>query len=32
MMADILPLAAEQGYAPQVVVCAGETPEGGRRR
>jgi phosphonoacetaldehyde hydrolase len=28
MMADILPLAAEQGYAPQVVVCAGETLEG----
>ncbi|MGH1561114.1 phosphonoacetaldehyde hydrolase [Caulobacter segnis] len=25
MMADILPLAAEQGYAPDVVVCAGET-------
>ena len=28
MMADILPLAAEQGYAPQVVVCAGETAQG----
>ncbi|MEH0194822.1 phosphonoacetaldehyde hydrolase [Caulobacter sp. CCNWLY153] len=28
MMADILPLAAEQGYAPDVVVCAGETLEG----
>ncbi len=28
MMADILPLAAEQGYAPEVVVCAGETVEG----
>jgi len=28
MMADILPLAAEQGYAPDVVVCAGETPQG----
>ena len=28
MMADILPLAAEQGYAPRVVVCAGETLEG----
>jgi phosphonoacetaldehyde hydrolase len=28
MMADILPLAADQGYAPDVVVCAGETPEG----
>uniref|UniRef100_B0T0N7 Phosphonoacetaldehyde hydrolase n=1 Tax=Caulobacter sp. (strain K31) TaxID=366602 RepID=B0T0N7_CAUSK len=28
MMADILPLAAEQGYAPDVVVCAGETAQG----
>jgi phosphonoacetaldehyde hydrolase len=28
MMADILPLAADQGYAPEVVVCAGETAEG----
>ncbi len=28
MMADILPNAAEQGYAPGVVVCAGETPSG----
>lgn len=28
MMADILPLAADQGYAPDVVVCAGETSEG----
>lgn len=28
MMADILPLAAEQGYAPDVVICAGETSEG----
>ncbi|MDR6625537.1 phosphonoacetaldehyde hydrolase [Caulobacter segnis] len=28
MMADILPLAADQGYAPEVVVCAGETTEG----
>lgn len=28
MMADILPLAAQQGYAPDVVVCAGETAEG----
>lgn len=28
MMADILPLAAEQGYAPEFVVCAGETAEG----
>ena len=27
-MADILPLAAEQGYAPDVVVCAGETAAG----
>ncbi len=25
MMAGILPRAAEQGYAPAVVVCAGET-------
>jgi phosphonoacetaldehyde hydrolase len=25
MMADILPLAADQGYAPDVVICAGET-------
>jgi len=25
MMADILPLADTQGYAPDVVVCAGET-------
>ncbi len=24
MMADILPLAAEQGYAPDVLVCAGD--------
>jgi phosphonoacetaldehyde hydrolase len=28
MMADILPRAAAQGYAPEVVVCAGETAEG----
>jgi phosphonoacetaldehyde hydrolase len=28
MMADILPLAAEQGYSPDVVVCSGETAEG----
>lgn len=28
MMADILPRAAEQGYAPDLVVCAGETAEG----
>lgn len=28
MMADILPLAAQQGYAPEVVVCAGETLQG----
>lgn len=28
MMTDILPLAAEQGYAPDVVVCSGETAEG----
>ena len=28
MMTDILPAAAEQGYAPDVVVCAGETPSG----
>lgn len=28
MMADILPRAAEQGYRPDVVVCAGETPAG----
>jgi phosphonoacetaldehyde hydrolase len=28
MMTDILPLAAEQGYAPGVVVCAGETVQG----
>lgn len=28
MMAGILPRAAAQGYAPEVVVCAGETPSG----
>jgi phosphonoacetaldehyde hydrolase len=28
MMADILPSAAAQGYAPDMVVCAGETPSG----
>ena len=28
MMADILPSAAAQGYAPEVTVCAGETPSG----
>jgi phosphonoacetaldehyde hydrolase len=28
MMADILPAAEAQGYAPEVVVCAGETPSG----
>jgi phosphonoacetaldehyde hydrolase len=28
MMANILPRAAEQGYAPDVVICAGETPSG----
>ncbi len=28
MMTDILPAAAEQGYAPELVVCAGETPSG----
>jgi phosphonoacetaldehyde hydrolase len=28
MMTDIIPLAAEQGYAPEIVVCAGETPSG----
>lgn len=28
MMTDILPLAAEQGYAPEVVICSGETREG----
>jgi len=28
MMADILPMAAAQGYTPDVVVCSGETAEG----
>jgi phosphonoacetaldehyde hydrolase len=28
MTAPILPRAAAQGYAPQVVICAGETPSG----
>ena len=28
MMADILPRAAEQGYAPDTLVCSGETAEG----
>ena len=28
MMAPVLVRAAEQGYAPDHVVCAGETPEG----
>lgn len=28
MMADILPLAAEQGYAPETVICSGETATG----
>ncbi len=28
MMADIVPLAAAQGYIPSVVVCSGETKEG----
>ena len=28
MMAEILASAARQGYAPEVVVCAGETPSG----
>jgi phosphonoacetaldehyde hydrolase len=28
MMAEILAAAAKQGYAPEVVVCAGETPSG----
>jgi phosphonoacetaldehyde hydrolase len=28
MMAEILPQAAERGYAPDCVVCAGETREG----
>ena len=28
MMAEIMVRAAEQGYAPEIVVCAGETPSG----
>ncbi|HWU24925.1 MAG TPA: phosphonoacetaldehyde hydrolase [Rhizomicrobium sp.] len=28
MMADILPAAKGQGYAPDVVICAGEVPSG----
>ncbi|WCM26656.1 phosphonoacetaldehyde hydrolase [Sphingomonas sp. QA11] len=28
MMVDILPRAAEQGYRPDMLVCAGETPQG----
>lgn len=28
MMAGIVPRAAEQGYAPEVIVCAGETAAG----
>lgn len=28
MMQDILPLAAQQGYSPDALVCAGETPHG----
>lgn len=28
MMAEILPAADAQGYAPEVVICAGETPSG----
>ena len=28
MMGEVLPRASEQGYAPEVVVCAGETPSG----
>lgn len=28
MMSAILPAAARQGYAPEVVICAGETPSG----
>ncbi len=28
MMADILPMAAAQGYAPDVVICSGETLAG----
>ncbi|MDE2357041.1 MAG: phosphonoacetaldehyde hydrolase [Alphaproteobacteria bacterium] len=28
MMTEILPAAAAQGYAPDVLICAGETPSG----
>ena len=28
MMAEVAPLAAAQGYTPDVIVCAGETPSG----
>lgn len=28
MMADMLPMAAEQGYRPDHLVCAGDTPAG----
>jgi phosphonoacetaldehyde hydrolase len=28
MMEGIAPLAARQGYAPQAMICSGETPEG----
>nr|WP_321440558.1 phosphonoacetaldehyde hydrolase [uncultured Hyphomonas sp.] len=28
MMTDILPLAAKQGYTPEVIICAGETSLG----
>lgn len=28
MMADIIPAAAEQGYVPEAIVCAGETAQG----
>jgi phosphonoacetaldehyde hydrolase len=28
MMAPIIPAAAGQGYAPKVIICAGETPQG----
>ena len=27
-MSGVIPLAAAQGYAPEIVVCAGETPSG----
>lgn len=28
MVADIIPAAAEQGYAPDAIICAGETAQG----